>query len=73
MTDLEEIIAEIEKLTTNMAVPEQRRRDIGWLKRNLAINNKPHNDFDRVVALLDSYDSCREHHMKFDGNPSIFE
>jgi hypothetical protein len=43
---------ELKNLLKNMDIPEFRRTDISWLKRNLPFNNSEHPDFDRAWELL---------------------
>ena len=38
----------LETLLRGMAVPERRRRDLGWLSRNLAIHNEEHPNFEQA-------------------------
>jgi hypothetical protein len=35
-----------------MEVPELRRTDFGWLRRNLAIHNSDHPDFNEAMQLV---------------------
>lgn len=40
------------QLVKDMDVPEQRKTDIHWLKRNLGIRNSNHPNFNQVIALI---------------------
>lgn len=42
----------LEKLLKKMDVPEFRRHSYPWLKRNLAIRNSKHPDFEEASQLI---------------------
>ncbi len=39
-------------LLKNMGIPEFRRNDLQWIKRNLPFNNSQHPDFEQAWKLL---------------------
>lgn len=43
---------EFQRIISHMSVPEARKTDYGWLKRNLAIYNQDHPHFRRAQQLL---------------------
>jgi hypothetical protein len=43
---------ELQKLISEMEVPEARRADLGWLARNLAIRNSEHPNFEKAKNLI---------------------
>jgi|LakMenE01Jun11ns_1017448.scaffolds.fasta_scaffold9656824_2 hypothetical protein len=50
--DKEQLIDELQNVLIGMDVPNQRKKDIGWLNRNLAINNQDHPNFLKAVWIL---------------------
>ena len=44
--------SELGDLLKNMDIPELRRNDIQWIKRNLPFNNSNHPDFAQAWKLL---------------------
>lgn len=48
-------VKETERLNSildGMTVPEMRKQDLSWLRRNLAINNGGHPDFHEAMRLV---------------------
>ena len=45
------VINELERLTTSMDVPVFRRSDVGWLLRNVEINNANHPNLNKVIKI----------------------
>ncbi len=43
---------ELSAILETMAVPVKRRADLGWLKRNLAINNGGHPQLPRALEII---------------------
>lgn len=43
---------ELARLLDGMAVPEHRRADLGWLWRNLAINNIENENLEPALKLV---------------------
>jgi len=43
---------ELKEFLSTMNIPEFRKNDIGWLKRNLPFKNSNHPDFARSWELL---------------------
>ena len=43
---------ELDDILSRMQVPEQRRKDLRWLNRNLAFRNSEHGEFDRACELI---------------------
>jgi len=43
---------ELKQLLEKMDIPDARRSDIPWIKRNLPINNSEHPDFAKTWELL---------------------
>lgn len=41
-----------DSLTVDMDIPENRKRDWGWLHRNLGIRNSNHEHFDEAISVL---------------------
>lgn len=41
-----------DSLVADMDIPESRKHDWGWLRRNLGIRNSSHENFDEAVSLL---------------------
>lgn len=41
-----------DSLTVDMDIPENRKRDWGWLRRNLGIRNSNHEHFDEAISVL---------------------
>ncbi len=50
--DKEQLIDELQNVLIGMDVPNQRKKDIRWLNRNLAINNQDHPNFLKAVWIL---------------------
>ena len=51
MSDRDLVLNELESLTTSMDVPFHRRRDFGWLMRNVQINNSDHANTAKVLKI----------------------
>jgi hypothetical protein len=45
-------MSSIREILDTMDVPELRKKDFRWLKRNLAIRNKNHPKFKEVMELI---------------------
>ena len=43
---------ELENILNTMDIPHVRKNDIGWLMRNIQINNSKHPDIDRALTLI---------------------
>ena len=43
---------ELQAILDTMDIPELRRTDMGWLKRNLAFRNRLHPKFQRALELI---------------------
>lgn len=43
---------ELEDILNTMDIPHFRKKDIGWLMRNIQINNNEHPDIDRALSLI---------------------
>ena len=43
---------ELNDILIHMEIPERRLGDMGWLSRNLGINNGRHPDFERAIQLV---------------------
>jgi hypothetical protein len=43
---------ELENILASMDVPPLRRKDLGWLKRNLAVRNRDHPEFHRAMRII---------------------
>ena len=41
-----------DSLVADMDIPENRKHDWGWLRRNLGIRNSGHENFDEAISLL---------------------
>ena len=61
--------SELQLILSTMDVPEGRKNDLPWLKRNLAIRNRVHPEFGRAMELIVDAESEMRCHMMFDGNP----
>lgn len=42
----------LQNLLRNMYIPELRRTDMGWLKRNLPVRNRAHPNFKEAMSLI---------------------
>lgn len=51
MSDRELVLNELEQLTASMDVPFHRRKDFGWLMRNVQINNPDHVNTQKVLKI----------------------
>lgn len=47
----EMLINELNKLTTDMDIPQFRRTDVRWLARNAVINNPDHPNLSKVLLI----------------------
>ena len=45
---------ELQELLHGMDIPENRKSDIGWLNRNLAIRNSDHPNFEPAISVIKS-------------------
>lgn len=52
----------LKELLDNMIVPEKRKCDLKWLKKNLAIRNKTHPSFFEAMSIIES--KVKKHNMK---------
>jgi len=52
--EVTDMLDELEKLTTQMDVPEFRRRKVAWLSRNLVIRNSNHPNYEEAMTLIKS-------------------
>lgn len=43
---------ELESILNTMNIPSARKKDLGWLNRNIEINNGQHPDIDRALQLI---------------------
>ena len=50
--EFEAMVAELEKLTSKMDVPEFRRRNAAWLSRNMAARNANHPNYPRAREIV---------------------
>lgn len=50
-TDLVAVKSELERLALTMDIPFERRKDAGWILRNVGINNKTHHNLERIVKI----------------------
>lgn len=50
--ELQEKLDRLESLTRKMDVPSGRRRNPGWLNRNLCVRNLTHKDYEIVMELV---------------------
>lgn len=48
----EQLLDNLQEVLIGMKIPSQRTKDIGWLNRNLAINNADHPNFLKAVWLI---------------------
>ena len=51
-TELEKLEEEFFELTETMNVPQNRRRDIHWISRNIGVQNDGHENLDKVYLLI---------------------
>jgi hypothetical protein len=45
-------LTELNNILNTMDIPQQRRLDFGWLRRNLGIRNSEKPDFKRAIAII---------------------
>lgn len=50
--DREQLLDALDEVLIGMQVPLNRRRDIGWLNRNIAIQNQDHPNFIKARWLI---------------------
>lgn len=50
--DKEQLINELQDALNGMDIPQMRKRDIGWLNRNISINNSNHPNFLKATWLI---------------------
>lgn len=50
--DKEQMMDLLQDALIGMIIPERRKKDIGWLNRNLAINNQEHPNFIKARWLI---------------------
>jgi hypothetical protein len=43
---------ELQRLLNTMDIPQQRRTDLGWLARNIQVNNGSHPQINETVELI---------------------
>lgn len=41
-----------DSLVADMDIPESRKHDWGWLRRNLGIRNSSHENFEQAMVIL---------------------
>lgn len=46
-----QVINELEKLTTTMNIPIDKKTDVYWLLHNAAINNNEHKSLKKVIQI----------------------
>jgi hypothetical protein len=42
----------LNKILDTMDIPENRKNDLNWLRRNLGVRNSSHPDFNKAVVLI---------------------
>ena len=58
----------LREILQTMDVPENRRADLFWLKRNLGIRNREHECFQEALGLISKHiDICSEFCLDYDG------
>lgn len=60
---------ELKNILDTMDVPELRKQDLGWLKRNLAVRNRSHPEFHRAMTII--HDLLRRKIDKSGGDDSM--
>jgi hypothetical protein len=45
-------LTELNNILNTMDIPQQRRLDFGWLRRNLGIRNSEKSGFKRAIAII---------------------
>ena len=50
--DKEQMMDLLQDALIGMTIPERRKKDIGWLNRNLAIHNQEHPNFIKARWLI---------------------
>jgi hypothetical protein len=45
-------LTELNNILNTMDIPQQRRLDFGWLRRNLGIRNSENPDFNRAMLII---------------------
>jgi uncharacterized protein YigA (DUF484 family) len=45
-------LADLEKLTRSMDVPSEKRRNVYWLRKHLAIRNEKHKNYQQAISLI---------------------
>lgn len=45
-------ITKFDSLTADMDIPEQRKHDWHWLRRNMGVRNSNHENFEQANSLL---------------------
>lgn len=51
-TEIAEKLTELEKLTRAMEVPEFKRKNVYWLRKNLASRNEKHRNYEKVMGIV---------------------
>jgi hypothetical protein len=59
--DIDVMMDRLEVLTSDMDVPEFRRRKVPWLRRNLAIRNADHPNFAEAMGLVEELSKMGVH------------
>lgn len=50
--DREQLLDQLEDVLIGMNVPQQRKKDIGWLSRNISINNAGHPKLLKAIWVI---------------------
>ena len=48
----EQLLDQLEDVLIGMNVPQQRKKDIGWLSRNISINNAGHPNLLKAIWVI---------------------
>lgn len=50
--EISDKLAQLEKLTKAMEVPDFKRRNVYWLRKNLAARNAKHKNYEQAMTIV---------------------